>query len=69
MHLFPPFVCEVAAVNLIEGECCDYLMVSQTAMGWRIKFHICFHGVNLSSHIPPVMMCTGEIMFKLTKAK
>lgn len=37
-----PFVCKVAAVNLIEGECCDYLMVSQAAMDWRIKFRICF---------------------------
>lgn len=37
-----PFVCKVAAVNLIEGECCDYLMVSQAAVDWRIKFRICF---------------------------
>lgn len=66
---FPPFVCEVAAVDLIAGECCDYLMVSQTAPAGRIKFHICFGGVNLSPHTPPVMMCTREIMFKRTKAK
>lgn len=68
-HLGPPFVCEVAAVDLIERECCGYLMASQTAMAWRIKFHICFHGVNLSPHTPPVMMCAREIMFKLAQAK
>ena len=37
-----PFVCKVAAVNLMEGECCDYLMVSQAAADGRIKFRICF---------------------------
>lgn len=65
----PTFCVWSGSENLIEGGCCDYLMASQTAMAWRIKFHICFHGVNLSSHTPPVMMCTREIMFKLTKAK